>query len=361
MRPDTVRAFLLLLDNLKNKYMKTKLLLAFSLFSLIGFAQAPVASYYGTNNVVFAIVAPTGVNHTPSGANANWNFSNLAILGESADTQTLPTAGEISTFPGTTAVVTTQSYYDDNTSATFKLYSKAPSNALSLTGMDNDELMLNYNTNNALLGTFPLSFGYNNTDNVAGNYDNGAYAGTFSGTINTTVDAWGTLNVAGTNINAFNGAVTRLKTVQNLSLNYGAFPNVGTVTVTTYSYYGTNLIPVGIPRFRSTVTTVNVPLLSINQTVTQNEAFAAILLGTYQPQQNLDALAIAPNPVENTLNIESDAQKIQSVTLTDVTGKIILTDRSQSKSIEVGHLQKGIYFATIATDLGSTVKKFIKK
>jgi hypothetical protein len=339
--------------------MKTKLLLAFSFFTFIGFAQAPVNSYYGTNNVYFSIVPTTGINHTPSGANATWTFSNLVPIGTSFDQESTPTGAELTSFPGSTNVVTTTSTIDAVDSE-FKVYSKHPANVLSLTGIQNSGLLLNYSTNNAQLGAFPMVYGFTNTDNIAGTYDNGEYSGTFSGTINTSVDAWGTLTISGNqDINPFNGTVTRLKTVQTISLNYGIFTNVGTVTVTTHSYYGDIQ---NVPRFRSTVTTVNVPLLSINQTLTQNEAFALALLGTHQVQKDLNAVAIAPNPVENVLSIEiGNNQKIQSVTLTDVTGKTILTDYSQANSIEVSHLQKGIYFANIQTDSGSTVKKFIKK
>jgi hypothetical protein len=340
--------------------MKTKLLITFSLFTFIGFAQAPVNSYYGTNNAVFSIIFDTGgINQAPSGANATWTFANVAEIGTSIDSETTPSAAELSDFPGTTNVVTTTSTIG-NVDSEFKVYSKHPANVLSLTGIQNSGLLLNYSTNNAQLGLFPMPYGFSSTDNIAGNYDNGQYAGTFTGTINTSVDAWGTLTISGTpDINPFSGPVTRLRTVQNISLNYLAFNNIGTVTVTTNSYYNADLP--NVPRFRSTVTTVNVPLLSINQTLTQYEVFKLALFGTQQMQQANQDVNIAPNPVDDVLNFQSGSQKIESVTLTDVTGKTILTDYSKANNINVSHLQKGIYFANIQTDSGSTVKKFIKK
>ena len=92
--------------------------------------------------------------------------------------------------------------------------------------------------------------------------------------------------------------------------------------------------------------------------MTQNEAFSMVLLGT-KPFEWSNNVSIAPNPVDDVLNIQSSTP-IQSVTLTDVTGKIVLKENA-SANIAVGHLQKGMYFATIQTDSGSTVKKFIKK
>lgn len=333
--------------------MKTKLLFFFSLLSLIGFAQAPIASYYGTNGSHFAVMTGN-INQSATGANLTWNFNNMEVIDESHDVETVPTAAELSDFPGSTKVITTNTI---GINATTKLYSKAPSNNLSITGAANSGVLLNYNTNNANLGTFPLNYGNSNSDPIAGSYDNGQYSGTFSGTIVTTVDAYGTLNLGSGGVTTISTTATRLKTLQTLSLNYGIFSNIGTITITTYSYYGSDT-PVGVPRFRTTQTVVNVPLLSINDTFSTMEAYTFTELGT----QDFDRseFAIVPNPCESTLNISSK-ERIRVVKLTDMTGKTVLIDHSQSLTIEVGHLQKGIYFANIQTDSGSTVKKFIKK
>ena len=340
--------------------MKTKLLIAFFL-PFIGWAQAPVSSYYGTDGVIFSILDPVGISHTASGANTNWTFNALSEIGTSVDIQTTPTASEISDFPGTTTVVKTSSTVD-GVESEFNIYSKYPGSVLSLTGIQNSGLLLNYSTNNATLGLFPMEYGFANTDNIAGNYDNGEYAGTFTGTINTTVDAWGTLTMAGsTDITSFSGQVTRLKTVQNISLNYGIFSGIGTAIVTTYSYYG-NTLPVGIPHLRTTLTSISVPLLSINQTLAQNEAFKEAPLQRINSQLLANQISIAPNPVMDQLNLYSDTMpQLISVTIADVLGKTVISDFSKSNTIAVGHLQKGIYFATIATESGSIVKKFIKQ
>ncbi|SCY71778.1 T9SS type A sorting domain-containing protein [Flavobacterium caeni] len=336
--------------------MKSKLLLIALSITSFAFAQSPVQSYYGTNGVSFTIVGNT-INHAAAGANATWNFTGLTSIGESIDTDALPNGSELASFPGTTQKVVTTSTYDNNTTDTFTIFSKLVGGVLSFTAIDNGDVVLNYNTNNAAIGSFPLSYGYSNTDNVSGNYDNGSYAGTFSGSITTSVDAWGTLTVSGAGFTPFSGAVTRLKTTQTLSLNYGAFPNVGTVTETTYCYYPTTGFAPGIPAFRTSIMTISVPLLSLNDNITQNEAFLSAPLATNQFVGAQDVL-LAPNPVTDILNIQSQ-DAIRLVSLTDVTGKIVLT--ASGSSIDVAHLQKGVYFANIQTDSGSTVKKFIKK
>ncbi len=325
--------------------------MTFCLFAVSAFAQAPAASYYGTGGSHFAVMTGT-INQSATGANLIWNFNNMDVIGESYDVESVPTASELIIFPGSTKVVTTTTI---GTNTLTKLYSKAPLGNLSVTGADNSGVLLNYNTNNANLGTFPLAFGYAHTDAVSGTYDNGQYAGTFSGNIVTSVDAWGTLNLGTGGQTTISAAATRLKTVQTLSLNYTPFNNVGTITVTTHSYYVANL-PAGVPRFRTTQTTVSVPLLSINDTFTSMEAYTFTELARDSFEQS--AFVIAPNPVNDVLSIQSPSE-IRRITVTDTSGKIVLT-ASEATRIDVGHLQKGIYFARIQTDSGTTVKKFIR-
>ena len=103
------------------------------------------------------------------------------------------------------------------------MYTKNTANTISITGISADDLIVNFVTNNATLGLFPMSFGYSNSDTVAGNYTYTTYSGTFTGTLVTTVDAHGTLNLNNTSGGFYTGNITRLKTVLNLSLNYSFF------------------------------------------------------------------------------------------------------------------------------------------
>ncbi|HMI07193.1 MAG TPA: T9SS type A sorting domain-containing protein [Flavobacterium sp.] len=338
--------------------MKTKLLFLFCFISVLGFSQAPIASYYGPDASYIVVTSSGTINHT-AGANQTWNFNTLSPVGSSEDMNAVPTAGEISTYPGTAAVVTTNSTVD-NIDAQLKIYSKNPAGILSITGVENIGLTLNFDTNNATVGAFPMNYGFTNSDTTAGNYINGEYAGTFTGTIVSSADAWGTLNMNDVGAGAYSGPVTRLKTVQNISLNYGIFTGVGTVVITTYSYYDANN-GAHLPELRTTSTAVNVPLLSIDQTVSQMERFATVLLGTDQSEMMANSVAVFPNPATNVLNIQSNHQMVQSVSITDTNGRLILKTNAVESAIDVSALQKGIYFASVTTDKGVSTQKFVKQ
>lgn len=335
--------------------MKTKLLFLFSLVSFSGFSQSPIVSFTPNPDSVFSLLtSDIPLDHAAQGANAVWAFNGLTEIGMSSYGIGVPTAEELTTFPTSTQKLIHFETIDAMPSQT-DIFFKSPGNDVSITGISAEGLLITYNTNNAHIGTYPLEYGYDNTDAVSGNYVYGEYDGTFSGNITTTVDAYGTYT---TDIPSFAGpfSVTRMKTQQTLSMNYSIFTNVGTFTQTIWDYFETGAID---PRLRVTTTTINIPLLSINETTTGVEMYVATLLGTksWQPQ----SIQVAPNPVENVLNIQTENQKIKSVTVADVTGKIVLTDNSQSQSIEVSQLQKGVYFATIVTETGTSTKKIIKK
>ena len=70
------------------------------------------------------------------------------------------------------------------------------------------------------------------------------------------------------------------------------------------------------------------------------------------------AIAIYPNPVSNTLHIESEIQNGQ-VSIYDLTGRKVLQGEYQP-NISVSHLNNGLYFIQIVTDEGQVInQKFI--
>ncbi len=335
--------------------MKTKLLISFLLLSLVSFAQTPINSFYSNNDAIFDVVTSANpIDQSASGANLVWNFNDLTSVGQSQYITSSPTPAEVSTYPNTNAVTGSSNGAGTTTS---QLFTKNVNSVVSITGLLGAGLELNFITNNATLGAFPMNYGFSNTDNVAGTYNYTTYSGTFTGTIVTTVDAYGTFiaNI-GTFPNATN--VTRLKTVINISLNYGFFTNVGTITQTTYSYYSDNIFQ-NYPVFRTATTSALVPLASIDQTDTTMEIYSATLLKT-DTFTKYSTIQIAPNPVVDFLNIQTDKdQKILSVSVSDLNGRIVLNSNLEN-AINVSSLQKGIYIATITTDKGTFSKKMIK-
>jgi hypothetical protein len=341
--------------------MKTKLLSLFLLVSILSFGQTPVNSFYGANNSSFQLLtAASSLDHSAAGANQTWNFNQLIPLGTSVHTYATPTATESSTYTGTTNVIITTST-NGSTVSTGKLFTKNIANEVSITGLTGADLIANFNTNNATLGNFPMNYGFSNNDtSVAGSFTYTTYNGTFTGSLVTSVDAHGTLTLNDTGNGSYTGNVTRLKTVLNLSLNYGFFNNIGTVTQTSYSYYdstdGTNN-----PIFRSVTTTAVVPLLSINQSDTTLERFVAVLLNV--PDTNLSSLWVK-NPIEDSIEINSNISiENATVTVVDMFGKVVY--RNVNENITENYkipisLNKGMYIITLSNDKVSFTKKIIK-
>ena len=354
------RIFLYIRRLFKFQIMKIKLLFLLFFTSLISFSQNPISAFYGENMSSFSLATTANpINHGPSGANQIWNFDQLIALGTSIHTNVSPTTAETSTYPGTTTVMVSNSTINAALS-TSKTYTKLLSNVFSFTGFINSGLTANFNTNNATLGAFPMNYGFSNNDNVAGNYVYTTYSGTFSGTLVTTVDAYGTLSLNDFGSGAYSGNVTRIKTVLNISMNWGILSNVGTINQTSYSYYD-SILGTTNPIFRSTTSVSVFPLASINQTDISLEKFDSIILST---TKNVFASIWIKNPIENSIEINSQ-YPIDNATIivTDILGKIIY----QTKNISIQGvfeipilLTNGVFLVSISNDNGSVSKKIVK-
>lgn len=337
--------------------MKTKLLL-FLLFPILSFAQQPITSYYSTNGANYSILnSDTPINQSAAGANVTWSFDQLNSIGSSIDTHLSPTTDETVSYPGTTSVSKNVST-TGNVNTTSLVYTKNIENVVSVTAAKGDNLELNFNTDNATIGTFPMNYNYSYSDALAGTYIHSTYSGTFTGTVTTSVDAYGTLNLDVDGITV-SYPVTRYKSVQNMIINNGVFTNVGTFNQTTYAYYST---AVGeSPVFRTNTYSFIVPLLSINESSTQMEKFSAPL-GVNKNQLASSGIAIYPNPIDNVLNVKNNfSQNMKTISIIDLRGRIMLNAIYDGNEINVSSLQKGVYIAIITTDKETISQKIIKK
>ena len=291
----------------------------------------------------------------------SWIFDQLVSLGTSVHTYVAPNAQETTTYPGTTNVIVTTSTQGTTTS-TGNLYTKDMSSVVSITGLTASGLTANFNTNNATLGAFPMIYGFSNNDVVAGTFTYTTYSGTFTGTLVTTVDAYGTLTLNNPGNGAYSGAVTRLKTVLTISLSSGFFSNIGTVTQTSYSYYDASIVS-NNPVLRSVNTLAVVPLLSVNQNDTTIEKFATSSLNLVS--NSISENIKIQNPVLSSVVIKSNTN-IDNATIyiTDLLGKTIYKTNNQviNGYLEIPtSLSKGIYLITISSRENSITKKLIKE
>ncbi|WP_309640879.1 T9SS type A sorting domain-containing protein [Flavobacterium sp.] len=79
--------------------------------------------------------------------------------------------------------------------------------------------------------------------------------------------------------------------------------------------------------------------------------------------QGSDQLKIYPNPSNSTITILNDSNKLRTIMISSVDGKLILlkTTNSHSEQIDVSGFRNGLYLVTVENDDGkSIVNKFIK-
>ncbi len=79
-------------------------------------------------------------------------------------------------------------------------------------------------------------------------------------------------------------------------------------------------------------------------------------------EQLKNILKVYPNPVSSVLNLNIENESSVSVIISDVLGKVVLAEASQTNSISVANLTSGIYFLSVITQSGAEAKvKFIKE
>ncbi|WP_430412213.1 T9SS type A sorting domain-containing protein [Kordia sp.] len=337
--------------------MKTKLLILASLFSVVAFSQT-ISSFNSDPNTDFTIVTPAAaLDQSPTGMNTVWTFNNLTASGTNIDTYAAPTAGQLSTYPGTTEVlsITTQG----GTPTVSDFFQREDGSGTYITGVSQGDIVLNYSNTNAFVGLFPLNFNDTNSGAVSGTFSYQGTNGTFTGTFTATVDAYGTLNIPDATFPDYAAPVTRLRVDQNLSFSIPPiFNNIGTLTQTTYYYYDNTADNIA---FRYTDATIFSSFLGINENTETHERNSAVTLS----RNTIDASSfqLYPNPAKDFITIDSkDNQVIKSVSIVDVQGRNVFTSTVETARISVTTLQQGIYFITLETSTGAvTTKKFIKQ
>ncbi len=344
--------------------MKQQLLYVLLLFaSYFSFAQAPINQFVNDTETDYAIIDSTVLlDESASGASVTWNFTSLSQVGTNTDTNVAPSAGEQSTYPGTTEVLVVTT--DVMPPAESRLFIRDVANQISITGAAQEGLELNL-SNNATLGTFPLSFGYSNADTVSGTFagsvDGTNVNGTCSGTFITDVDAHGTLNLNDFGLGPYSGSVTRIKTVLDVTLIVAGIFNIGTVTQTGYYYFDDSD---GSLVFRTSTNEFDIDAFG-NQfmdTIALYEAQDRSTLSIANNTLQLSDIKLFPNPTANVLNIStSDLNTIKSLQITDLNGRTFIKLNDNFESINVSSLQSGLYLIQMKTSEGNITKRFIKK
>ncbi len=139
--------------------------------------------------------------------------------------------------------------------------------------------------------------------------------------------------------------------------------NCSTSTAMSMTTTPGGIIPT-LPKYIVQSETPPYPLTDINQIVSAITNFSinsnyCLVLNTNNLDDKNNLVEIYPNPVSNSLNINSNNRIIKS-TIYDITGKIIQSINSQNR-IDVSKLNIGLYLIKIKTDQGEFTQKFIKE
>lgn len=71
-------------------------------------------------------------------------------------------------------------------------------------------------------------------------------------------------------------------------------------------------------------------------------------------------LSLYPNPANNILTLETELE-IEKVIISDISGKVITIQTSNSREVDVEKLSKGLYIIEVFSTQGKIIKKIIKK
>jgi hypothetical protein len=105
--------------------------------------------------------------------------------------------------------------------------------------------------------------------------------------------------------------------------------------------------------------------LGIDRNYTQNFTIEVKPLGINEPASALSKIKIYPNPVIEELSIENDEFNVKSIEVFDERGNIVCLHSfhilSANHTVDVSHLNSGIYFVRIVTEAGEAVRKVVKQ
>lgn len=323
--------------------MKKIYLLLVSTISAASFAQTTITKaandYVAPQSINSTNVIGTP-NNSASGSGVTFDNSLLTSGTSVVSLVSIPSAGEITSFPGTTV-----KFEDGNGNS---LFYKSSATLLEITGASISGATLSFSADNALFLKFPTSFPDTYTDNARGSFTNGTVSGLFRGTITTTADATGTLLLSGSTYNN----ILRVKTVQNYNLYQTSDTNylfaIGSIISTIYTYYDNfNRYPI----FTATTATISVPLLSINQTT--NAAVRQENPVLASSQSNLNKIQVYPNPVKDYLFLAGDLKNYSGSKIYSLEGKLLMTSFLKDQKIDLTNLPTGNYIL----ELNSSIEK----
>ncbi|MES2513251.1 MAG: T9SS type A sorting domain-containing protein [Bacteroidota bacterium] len=273
-----------------------------------------------------------------SGTNQTWNVTGVTVNTSVVNTYTFATNADSSAYPGVNV---------KQTDSTTTSYFKSSAGMLELLGVDGGQFVLNYNAGSATIATYPVSYGYSNTDNtIGGDITVSTFGGTFTGSLTTMADATGVLNINGGS--NFTNCL-RIKTVQHIDFNVLFGLETGTIDQEIYNFYhSSSLYPVFTVSYSHVVGQGQFP---IDQMQAQVTTLSTVVIGVKENQLNDVIFKTYPNPANSEVNLHFVLAQPESyvVEISNALGQAV-------KTINLVNLQAGVYNQLINTsDLGAGI------
>lgn len=330
-----------------------KIILSLSLLSsVLSFGQFTQANEpaIGDTRTMYLVDSFAPNYATITGSNVTWDYTQTPrILNQSKQLNVVnpSTTTQASLFTSATKAIEipgfTTSYFSSTTTARnsqgFTFIEPTFGNVNAVLSVDNAHLM-----------NYPFAVTNSLVDVIAGTIN--VTLGTFNctGTVAAAVDGSGTLklNAATTLTN-----VLRYKLVDSLQAN----TLFGTVAMKRVQYEYYHFATSNLPAFIHTKIDVsingNLQTLNLVLSSVQHDETLAI------ENNALAGVSIVPNPATTNVTI-SNLPVNGQIVITDLNGKIAQSQAiSATDSLTISDLKAGVYFVTIATELGSKTEKLI--
>lgn len=287
-----------------------------------------------------------------TGTGQTWNFTSLTpnTFVETSTYTTVASTPSPAVFPAATLAETMSG--TDNTITMFK----STGTTFEFQGLHfvSEGVALNF-SNTGVFATWPVNFGYNNTDQFGGSATSGTLTASFDGFLN--------VAGAGTGTVVMPGGLTLancLQVIVTLTVNQVVGTSTETMISKEYTYYHSSTKFAVLSCQYQTTT---------SGTVTSKDFYAYVntdVVAGLSQRVVKNNLSVFPNPTNDMIAISLDnvLNDQVNVRLTNMLGQVVKseelgTDTHIEKKVNVSTLAKGIYTMNVTIGKTSSVRKII--
>jgi len=338
--------------------MKKHLLIAAGLFtSAFSFSQFTQADEpaIGTGSTLYVIDSLAPAYENVTGAGADWDYSTYAgYAGESRNLTVLDPSGTMygSNYPSATAALDIQGFLMNYTYSTA---SDRTSPGFIYVDGDIGDVVVVFDTDEAIQYQYPFNLGDNFVDAFSGTASFSGQTSSASGEISAEVDGEGILRLADGNdfTNVLRYKLTDSTRVSNV-------PLIGDVTLKREQYEYYDLASSSLPLF--VFTHVEIPEIGTSFNLVMSSVQPSATMGV--EENVLSSAVVYPNPASDEINISLSNELMNTdVSIVDAMGRVVLEQAIESDfvSLDVAHLEEGIYFVKISNGEAVETKTVVIK